>query len=75
MTHPGRMVSHQSASSCLHVCLCGGCCLFVLETIRTGAMRAVHISVKTEETQRLRIKFVQYCPIYAFNLKIKRANF
>ena len=26
MTHPGRMVSHQSASSCLRVCLCGGCC-------------------------------------------------
>ena len=30
----------------------------VLETIRTGAMRVVHITVKTEETQRLRIKFV-----------------
>ena len=27
---------------------------FVLETIRTG----IHITVKTEETQRLRIKFV-----------------
>ena len=26
MTHPGRTVSHQSASSCLRVCLCGGCC-------------------------------------------------
>ena len=25
MTHPGRMVIHQSASSCLRVCLCGGC--------------------------------------------------
>ena len=25
MTHPGRMVSHRSASSCLRV-LCGGCC-------------------------------------------------
>ena len=32
----------------------------VLETIRTGAMRVVHIPVKTEETQRLRIKFVLY---------------
>ena len=43
--------------------------LFVLETIRTGAMRVIHIPVK-----RLRIKFVLYCPIYALNLKIKRAN-
>ena len=34
----------------------------VLETIRTGAMRVIHITVKTEETQRLRIKFVLYCP-------------
>ena len=33
-------------------------CCFVLETIRTGAMRVIHITVKTEETQRLRIKFV-----------------
>ena len=31
---------------------------FVLETIRTGAMRVIHITVKTEETQILRIKFV-----------------
>ena len=31
--------------------------VFVLETIRTGAMRVIHIPVKTEETQRLRIKF------------------
>ena len=31
---------------------------FVLETIRTGTMRVIHITVKTEETQRLRIKFV-----------------
>ena len=31
---------------------------FVLETIRTGAMRVVHITVNTEETQILRIKFV-----------------
>ena len=50
-------------------------CLFVLETIRTGAMRVIHIPVKTEETQRLRIKFVLYCPICALDLKIKRANF
>ena len=50
-------------------------CLFVLETIRTGVMRVIHIPVKTEETQRLRIKFVLYCPICALNLKIKRANF
>ena len=34
--------------------------LFVLETIRTGAMRVVHITVKTKETQRLRIKFVLF---------------
>ena len=33
--------------------------VFVLETIRT---RVIHITVKTEETQRLRIKFVLYCP-------------
>ena len=39
-------------------------CLF-LETIRTGAMRVIHIPVKTQETQRLRIKFVLYCPICA----------
>ena len=25
MTHLGRMASHQSASSCLRVCLCGDC--------------------------------------------------
>ena len=37
-------------------------CLFVLETIRTSTMRVIHITVKTEETQRLRIKFVLYCP-------------
>ena len=49
--------------------------VFVLETIRTGAMRIIHIPVKTEETQRLRIKFLLYCPICALNLKIKRANF
>ena len=42
---------------------------FVLETIRTGAMRVIHIPVKTEETHRLRIKFVLYCPICALNLK------
>ena len=43
---------------------------FVLETIRTGAMRVIHIPVKTEESQRLRIKFVLYCPVCALNLKI-----
>ena len=32
-------------------------CFFVLETIRTGAMRVVHITVNTEVTQILRIKF------------------
>ena len=31
---------------------------FVLETIRTSAMRVIHVIVKTEETQKLRIKFV-----------------
>ena len=60
-------------------CRCGtgslGFFVFVLETIRTGAMRVVHIPVKTEETQRLRIKFVLYCPMCAFNLEIKRADF
>ena len=50
-------------SSAKHFC-------FVWETIRTDAMR-----VKTDETQRLRIKFVLYCPICALNLKIKRAFF
>ena len=34
---------------------------FVLETIRTGAMRVIHVIVKTEETQKLRMKFVLYC--------------
>ena len=37
------------------------CVLFVLETIRTSAMRVIHIIVKTEETQRLRIVFVLHC--------------
>ena len=41
----------------------------VLETMRTGAMRVVHIPVKTEETQRLRIKFVLNCPICGFQLE------
>ena len=36
--------------------ICAVC--FVLETIRTGAMRVVHITVNTEETQILRIEFV-----------------
>ena len=36
------------------------CLLFVLESIRS-AMRVIHITVNTEETQRLRIKFVLYC--------------
>ena len=31
---------------------------FVLETIRTSAMRIIHVIVKTGGTQRLRIKFV-----------------
>ena len=31
---------------------------FVLETVRTGTVHVVHIAVKTEETQMLRIKFV-----------------
>ena len=37
------------------------CFVFVLETIRTGAMRVIHVIVKTEETQKLRMKFVLYC--------------
>ena len=32
-----------------------------VETIRTSAMRVIHITVKTEETQRLRSMFVLYC--------------
>ena len=36
-------------------------CFFVLEMIRTGAMRVIHVIVKTEETQKLRMKFVLYC--------------
>ena len=47
---------------------------FVSETIRTGTMRVVHIPVKTEETQRLRIKFVLYCPICAFNTFCRKSN-
>ena len=35
--------------------------VFVLETIRTGAMRVIHVIVKTQETQNLRMKFVLYC--------------
>ena len=34
---------------------------FVLETTRTSAMRVIHVIVKTEETQRLRIEFVLQC--------------
>ena len=37
---------------------CSANCLFVLETIRTRTMRVIHITVKTEETQILRIKYV-----------------
>ena len=35
--------------------------VFVLETIRTSTMRVIHIIVKTEETQKLRIVFVLFC--------------
>ena len=45
----------------LCACLTGFVFLF-LETIRTGTMRVIHITVKTQETQRLRIKFALYCP-------------
>ena len=41
---------------------------FVLKTIRTGAMRVIHISVKTEETQKLGIMFVVCCSICARKL-------
>ena len=49
--------------------------LFVLDKIRTSAMRVIHITVKTEETQRLRVKFVLYCLTWGFNLKIERTHF
>ena len=35
--------------------------VFDLETIRTVAMCVIHVIVKTEETQKLRMKFVLYC--------------
>ena len=54
--------------------LCLFVCFLSLETIRTSAMYVIHITVKTEETQRLRIKFVLYCPTLVFNLKIERTN-
>ena len=66
---------HSRVSSELHcqeegVQVVGWChCLFVLETSRTGAMRVIHITVKTKETQRLRIKFVLCCPTCAFKHK------
>ena len=53
------------------------CNLFVvLETIRTGAMRVVHIHVKTEETQRLRITFVSFfhCSSLSFSLSLSAAS-
>ena len=34
--------------------------VFVLETFRTGTMRVIHITVKTDETQILRIMFVLF---------------
>ena len=34
---------------------------FVLETIRTSAMRVIHITVETKETQKLRVVFVLHC--------------
>ena len=37
------------------------CLLFVLETIRTGAIRVVHVIVKTEETQKLHEVCVIQC--------------
>ena len=37
------------------------CFVLLLETIRTSAMRVIHITVKTEVTQKLRIMFVLCC--------------
>ena len=50
-----------------------GClwCFFVLETIRTGAMRVIHVIVKTEETQKLRMKFVRTV-LHYLNFKHKQ---
>ena len=64
------LASHTSSASSLDVGI-DSMLMFVLflETIRTGGMRVIHIPVKTEETQRLRIKFVLYCPICAFKLE------
>ena len=64
-----EMISDSVELSETEVCFLHVQLLFVLETIRTGAMRAIHIPVKTEETQRLRIKFVLYCPICASKLE------
>ena len=50
----GQVLHHDSVSMIVSKALL---CLFVLETIRTGAMRVIHVIVKTEETQ----KFVLYC--------------
>ena len=50
--------SKERPATCDH---CGAFVVFVLETIRTSAMRVIHITVKTEETQKLRIMFVLYC--------------
>ena len=67
--------SGSSCSLCISRSLLGFCFFFVLETIRTGTMRVIHITVKTEGTQRLRIKFALYCPTWIVNLKNKRAYY
>ena len=50
----------RSMNSVLRFFLCQ--CLFILETIRTSAMRVIHVTVMAEETPRLRVEFVLYCP-------------
>ena len=41
--------------------ICSLLLLFCFGTIRTSAMRVIHITVKTEVTQKLRIMFVLCC--------------
>ena len=65
-THPHDTTSRLPPYTAQRdLCLVQCVCFFVLGTIRTGTMRVIHITVKTEETQRLRIKFVLYCPTCA----------
>ena len=56
--------------SSLVCCFVSALFVFVWETIRTSAMRVIHITVKTKETQKLRIMFVLCCSTCQIQTKL-----